>query len=51
MSIRAALLGLSIVLTGTPLLAQEVRVGPVPRTWSGGNEDLETEPFPIRTDS
>lgn len=46
-----AMLILLIVLTGTPLLAQETRVGPVPRSWSGANEDLETEPFPIRTGS
>lgn len=45
------ILGLLIVLTGTPLLAQEARVGPVPRSWSGASEDLETEPFPIRTES
>ncbi|MGH7570709.1 MAG: hypothetical protein ACREMK_02560 [Gemmatimonadota bacterium] len=52
MRFRALVLpGLSIVLLGTPLLAQEPRVGPMPRTWSGASEDLETEPFPIRAGS
>ncbi len=45
----SVLLCLSIVLLGTPLLAQEPRVGPMPRSWSGASEDLETEPFPVRS--
>lgn len=45
----SVLLCLSIVLLGAPLLAQEPRVGPMPRSWSGASEDLETEPFPVRS--
>lgn len=48
---ESVLLGLSVVLLGTPLWAQETRVGPVPRTWSGAGERLDTEPFPIRAGS
>jgi len=44
------LLPLSILVAAQTLTAQEdTRLGPVPRTWSGGSEDLETEPFPIAT--
>jgi hypothetical protein len=42
------ILALLIWLSAAPLAAQEAREAPVPRSWSGGNEDLETEPFPIR---
>lgn len=51
LSTESLLVGVLIVFLATPLLAQEPRVGPMPRTWSGGNEDLETEPFPIRAGS
>lgn len=45
-----SLAGLSVLLLAPALAAaQEPRVGPVPRTWSGGSEDLVTEPFPIRS--
>lgn len=40
-------LSLSILAAAPSASAQEERLGPVPRTWSGGSEDLETEPFPI----
>lgn len=38
---------LSILVATQSASAQEERLGPVPRTWSGGSEDLVTEPFPI----
>ncbi|MGH7544452.1 MAG: hypothetical protein ACREK7_11005 [Gemmatimonadota bacterium] len=43
----SVLFSLSILVAAQSASAQEERLGPVPRTWSGGSEDLETEPFPI----
>jgi hypothetical protein len=37
----------SVLVAARPVAAQETRLGPVPRTWSGASEDLQTEPFPI----
>ena len=45
--VGSALLSLSILAATRSASAQEERLGPVPRTWSGGSEDLVTEPFPI----
>ncbi|MGH7588268.1 MAG: hypothetical protein ACRELU_06720 [Gemmatimonadota bacterium] len=43
----SVLFSLSTLVATQTISAQEERLGPVPRTWSGGSEDLETEPFPI----
>jgi hypothetical protein len=47
-TLAPVLLALSIVGVTSPAAAQEIRLGPIARTWSGASEDLETEPFPVK---